>query len=1371
MTSGQPAMDHSGQAVKLEDTFTLLESQDLAVVEEIRHLIREHLSTGKEPWIASSLVDYFYRTHSVRAQEILVEVREPLDKTVIEKIQDGLRGADTRLQAMQLLLYVVNHQPPWTHRLVDRPLFPAFLKCLKTEIDIPILMTGVMTLVILLPVVPVNIGHHLNEVFDIFARLASLIRKKPGSTPDIFMLHLNIGVYVLFLRLYGMFPCTFLNFLATNYTKKENFMVYSDIIAPILEKVKLHPKLVVGSKDAETDKSRWRRVDTHDIVLDCAKMSLDPIEGTREDQQCPIIPRSQPEIPTSMKQASKQQPLQAPEDRDWKEKLERVQEMFPVVEDPASYGFSPSQLLGLATPPASQRATPAFSFHDQSAASLQQSAGGTVSASPQIVTPTPEATLREMPVGEEGLSAKTTPVPPRTGPKTTPVTVNRTQGSSAFTSPFTFRPPVTSQPPSVAPSPMKPNLSSDSLSSQATDTGATRALVFDRIPESKDEGVPRHIEMRLSKDSNTGAGAAGPVPMESLPSIVRDLSAQDSDPLDQEVSRITEAEQAYDAGLGPSGKGEATSASASAPKQLRTPESVVQYMKQVNRIRFNSLTSQNSEPLMLATEKHARPGRARSCPPLLRRPLGTEPQPFPVLRATATNSKLDTVSESAVTLDTKTGGGEGGEGGGGGGFLTSQLSQDGNQACKDAAHSCGGKEGSEADRCGNQTKACTCHPSLGETGEKWLGRLQQMATVFQCMLAPVKVAVCRRCQLPLYDDVKGREKARREREGRGDVAATAELTPTLAFATPPPPPSSSSASSGSASAGESWVSWPVAERALFTLLSPPELLDRHLAQGSDLHTKELSHIPLTSQENISWTHFGGGPPVDEINILRGEILLLQNQVMYERHKRSNHAMRNRRLLRRIAHVSALEEQVQALTDQLECRGKDIQNLQVSLKLLQDHNHRLQQTSDSDEYEKLVDFKTTIQQNRDLQEANIELKNLLLTQKAENDELKKELQEERAKSFELEKDNQMMCLDMATAKKWQEQVEQLQKEMLLMGEAQERLQNLLDHQQRIGQENATLSNNMLVQALRAEIKDLKKDKDEVGLKLDASQCRLVDLEEFAKSKDIVMAEMKNNFEASKAAHAEELKAVEDKYNSMIHINQELISEILRLRADYNCLQQKLASTHLRASRRRDDRGGSPQAGAGGGGGGAVPPPHSSPSPSTSTTTSPSPKPSEERKDNNKSGGRGGGEEEEEEVRDPSSRSPNPRRVSQLSKDSGRGSMLTSGHFPPVPSDLASTTYPSSSSSASSANKPSQPPPPSSKPGWASPPAPKDPSQEKRRAREAQGGDAGSELSDGGAQGLAESRGMLYTDSEDNCSQSSNSIFTADSGVYSKVDHTH
>ena len=36
--------------------------------------------TGKEPWLAHSLVEYYYRTRSLRAQDILAQIREPLDK-------------------------------------------------------------------------------------------------------------------------------------------------------------------------------------------------------------------------------------------------------------------------------------------------------------------------------------------------------------------------------------------------------------------------------------------------------------------------------------------------------------------------------------------------------------------------------------------------------------------------------------------------------------------------------------------------------------------------------------------------------------------------------------------------------------------------------------------------------------------------------------------------------------------------------------------------------------------------------------------------------------------------------------------------------------------------------------------------------------------------------------------------------------------------------------------------------------------------------------------------------------------------------------------------------------------------------------------
>ena len=58
--------------------------------------------------------------------------------------------------------------------------------------------------------------------------------------------------------------------------------------------------------------------------------------------------------------------------------------------------------------------------------------------------------------------------------------------------------------------------------------------------------------------------------------------------------------------------------------------------------------------------------------------------------------------------------------------------------------------------------------------------------------------------------------------------------------------------------------------------------------------------------------FLGVPPADEVNILRGQTLLLHNQLLFERHKRELHAQRNRRLLSRVVKTTALEEQASAM---------------------------------------------------------------------------------------------------------------------------------------------------------------------------------------------------------------------------------------------------------------------------------------------------------------------------------------------------------------------------------------------------------------------------------------------------------------------------
>ena len=51
---------------------------------------------------------------------------------------------------------------------------------------------------------------------------------------------------------------------------------------------------------------------------------------------------------------------------------------------------------------------------------------------------------------------------------------------------------------------------------------------------------------------------------------------------------------------------------------------------------------------------------------------------------------------------------------------------------------------------------------------------------------------------------------------------------------------------------------------------------------------------------------------DDVTTLRGQVLLLHNQLMYERHKREIYAKRNRRLLGRVVNVTALEERNSAM---------------------------------------------------------------------------------------------------------------------------------------------------------------------------------------------------------------------------------------------------------------------------------------------------------------------------------------------------------------------------------------------------------------------------------------------------------------------------
>uniref|UniRef100_A0A673CJG4 Hamartin-like n=1 Tax=Sphaeramia orbicularis TaxID=375764 RepID=A0A673CJG4_9TELE len=274
------------------DLLPLLETSDLHQLEEIRGLINEQLSTERGSMLLNGLVDYFLETNSAQAMHILSSVREPHDKHLLDKMNECMTKQACRLPTLTLLGHVIRKQPSWIHKIARYPLLLSLLKCLKTDTDVVVLITGVLVLITLLPMIPQAGKQHLWEYFDIFGRLASWNLKNPGHVSEVYLIHLHASVYSLFHRLYGMYPCNFVSYLRSHYSMKENMETFEEVVKPMLEHVRIHPELVTGTKDHELDPTRWKRYEIHDIVIECAKVSLDPKEASCEEGYAINLPNT-----------------------------------------------------------------------------------------------------------------------------------------------------------------------------------------------------------------------------------------------------------------------------------------------------------------------------------------------------------------------------------------------------------------------------------------------------------------------------------------------------------------------------------------------------------------------------------------------------------------------------------------------------------------------------------------------------------------------------------------------------------------------------------------------------------------------------------------------------------------------------------------------------------------------------------------------------------------------------------------------------------------------------------------------------------------------------------------------------------------------
>nr|XP_046231188.1 TSC complex subunit 1b isoform X2 [Scatophagus argus] len=1014
------------------DLLPLLETSDLHQLEEIRGLINEQLSTERGSMLLNGLVDYFLETNSAQAMHILSSVREPHDKHLLDKMNECMSKQACRLPTLTLLGHVIRKQPSWIHKIARYPLLISLLKCLKTDTDVVVLITGVLVLITLLPMIPQAGKQHLWEYFDIFGRLASWNLKNPGHVSEVYLIHLHASVYSLFHRLYGMYPCNFVSYLRSHYSMKENMETFEEVVKPMLEHVRIHPELVTGTKDHELDPTRWKKYEIHDIVIECAKVSLDPKEASCEEgyatmpenfypqihlrpQDCTSSPYadlhssygSSSSTPFSTPRQPQLPPLSLPPFSGTQSTYRSPQtsrRQNSTCELNSSCGgkdplWSPSSLCGMATPPSSRGMSPNLEL-SHSASHLPSrfhctSGGKGTPASSTPATSSPPPTLSDdFPI----ISLPATTV------QSSPPRKDRRQGESSKAA-------------LVRQEPVK-------------DTEKSAELATNR-----DAGTAENVSMTLTELSVF-------MKKQELELQLRTEKEKEEAAITEELLKITEDKRE--------------------PSGLRGFDSPFYHTTE-------TLTGWQTQDKSLSNAHTGAPVRD-------------------------THHVVSTPDKAENTASTSGVGSERGGGGGAGG---------------DSRSSAFGLEQSWSFQSGFTPIDHHLLRSPSAPDDE-LGKFG-MFSPSPCNKTPVPYESFFKLALPRAASLFVGQK-------------TSEMVHKVAM------DRLSQWEEGLEDGEEEGVS----------SASPLEVLDRLVQQGSDAHDKVLKRLPLPSK-SADWTHFGGSAPLDELHTLRSQLLLLHNQLLYERYKREQHAVRNRRLLRRIINATALEEQNNAMKDQLNLQSVDILSLRESLQVEQQR------------YRQLWDDRETVvtrlhSQIRQLQQArddyytkNQELQSKLQECQKSMDEMEAELQRANNKVCHTGHLLNQMTIKLSNSESTQQQMSFLNKQLLLLGEAHKLSMQELHH---TGADD-TKEAQMLQVSYRKEVETLRQSLLVQGQKLEAAQQRVAELETHLSKKEHLIVEQKKFLEDVKCQAKAELQASDSRYQAQRRITQLLQTELLQL----------------------------------------------------------------------------------------------------------------------------------------------------------------------------------------------------------------------------------
>ncbi|XP_055367275.1 TSC complex subunit 1a [Betta splendens] len=288
------------------------------------------------------------------------------------------------------------------------------------------------------------------------------------------------------------------------------------------------------------------------------------------------------------------------------------------------------------------------------------------------------------------------------------------------------------------------------------------------------------------------------------------------------------------------------------------------------------------------------------------------------------------------------------------------------------------------------------------------------------------------------------------------------------------------------------------------------------------------------------SYFGGPTPPDELQSVRSQLLLVHGQLQYERFKRQQHAIRNRRLLRRVINTMALEEQNVAMKAQLGVQDQEIQSLKSSLQTEQGQYTKLQQDTDKHTKELQTCIQKLLLQLQDEQRRNQRLQDELQECQSGLRDLEAELQRAHNQAYYSKHQLTQLSLKLCSSEQLQQHIFVLNQQLLLLREANRALTEQLD-----GGDDHCTEASMLQCSVSKDYQRLKDNGVLHRQKLEAANHRITELEDQVAKKDELILDQKKLLDDTKTQSRAELLACECRCLALRRVIQSLQTEMLHL----------------------------------------------------------------------------------------------------------------------------------------------------------------------------------------------------------------------------------